>query len=387
MIQARRSGLALLSLIVVGCGFDVDRDDWLMPNLTTVRPDPATADSTWHAVPLRMYGELDGEMAFGAPGSVATLPDGALAVGDYLSCTITIIDRPAGEVRAHWGRCGDGPGEFRLIRAMAAHGDSLFVYDQGRQAIVVLSVEGVEGRRMPIIPSTDALSSPGPFTLSHLDVLDDTTLVVATEAAGNATVSLMDRRTGVIHQLVAAQPPIADDSSIRHMASCVRPPGEWPPTIVAMSEWAMEAVGFDPRSGDERFHFFTDLDLPPRLDDGGRWRTGPRDVDLRCGESAFLARVTTLAPEDHDGGLRITGNVALITVRLAAVILELRSYDGELLMRWWIDDRDSVLRGAPQAFRGDTLFVTSSTVRPYPIIGEAVLLESPRLKEGVRRKE
>lgn len=227
-----RQRLVLLSLIAVGCGVDVDRDDWLMPNLTNVRPDAATADSIWHAVPLREFGVWDGDMAFGAPSAVAALPDGALAVGDYFTCSITVIDRPTDEVRTRWGRCGDGPGEFRLIRAMTVHGDSLFVYDQGRQEIIVLSVDGVESRRIRVQPSAGAAGSePGPFTLSHLDVLDDSTLVVATEAVGNATVSLADRRTGVLRQVVAAQPSIKTRASgIRHMASCVRQHPESPPT-------------------------------------------------------------------------------------------------------------------------------------------------------------
>ena len=295
---------------------------------------------------------------------------------DAGDCTLKVIDRPSGQLAEQWGGCGDGPGEFRFVRALSVHGDSLFVYDQGRSEIVVLSSAGVEGRRMPV----RGLKT-GPFTLSHLDVVDDSTLVVSTEAPGHASVTLMDRRTGAFRDVLVGAPPIAarSDSWIRRMGgSCVQPGSAEAPVIVAMSAWAMEGLGLG-LDGAKRFHFLSDLNLPPRLRSDGVWVPGPWGVSLRCGASLLLGRVATLDPADRDGDMA--------TVRAASVVLEARRYDGRLLMRWWIDNKDSVLRGTPGAFRGDTLFVISTKVRPYPIVGEIVFKPSPTAARGQRKEE
>ncbi len=376
-VEMRHMLLSFLCLATVGC--QGDQADWLMPGLSRVSPQVAMPDSSWVAVPIREYGELDGPLAFARPYAVVALADGALVVSDAFTCILKVIERPEGKLRSQWGGCGDGPGEFRFIRAMAVDGDSIFVYDQGRSEIVVMSANGSEGRRMPVIPPRQ---HPGPFSLSHIDVVDDSTLVVGTEGSGYASVALMDRGTGNFRRTLLDPPPIATFSNawIRHVGGvCVGTQEEGDgATVVAVSEWALEGVGLSPGSGAERFHFLTDLDLGPRLRNDGIWAPGPRDVDVRCGESLLLSRVTTLAPEDR--------NADMATVRAAMVVLEARGYDGRLLMRWWIDDRDSLLRGIPSAFLGDTLFVVSSRIRPYPIVGEIVIRPATRSGGAERRR-
>ena len=355
--------VALLSIAALGCGDGPPVREWHLPELSRVAPEVAVPDSTWNAIPIREYGTLDGELAFGMPYSVATLPDGALVVADAADCTLIVIDRPSARLRHRWGGCGEGPGEFRFIRTLTIHGDSLFVYDQEQNAIVVLSSAGVEARRIVV---RGLREQRGPFTLSHLDVLDDSTLLVSTEAPGHSSVALMSRQTGEIRNVLVGPPPIAtrSDAWIRRMGgSCVQPGAE-APVIIAMSEWAMEGVGLDADTKAERFHFLSDLNLPPRLRSDGIWAPGPWGVDLRCGKSLLLGRVTTLAPADR--------NAPIGTARASSVVLEARGYNGSLFMRWWIADKHSLLRGVPSAFRGDTLFVISTRSRPYPIVGEVV---------------
>ncbi len=94
------------------------------------------------------------------------------------------------------------------------------------------------------------------------------------------------------------------------------------------------------------------------------WVAGPWRVNLNCGRSLMLGRVATLDPADREGDLN--------TVRAAVIILEARGYDGTRLMRQFVEDRNSLLRATPRAFRGDTLFVVSERIRPYPIVGEIV---------------
>lgn len=366
----------LLWVTALGCSDSIERD-WLLPTAGEIYPEAAVVDSTWIALPIREYGTLSGALAFGLPYALGVLPDGELVVADAGDCSLKVIDRPSGQLLDQWGRCGDGPGEFRLLRALSVQGDSLFIYDQGRSEIVVWSSAGVEGRRMPVRGL-----KPGPFTLSHLDVVDDSTLVVSTEAPGHTNVTLMDRRTGELREELVGPPPIAtrSDTWIRRMGgSCVQPGEAEAPIIVAMNGWAMEGLGLGVETGAKHFHFFTDLNLPPRLRSDGVWVPGPWSVNLRCGGSLFLGRVTTLEPADRDGDIA--------SVRAASVILEARGYDGSLLMRWWVDNKDSLLRGVPGAFKGDTLFVISTKVRPYPIVGEIVFKPGPTVARGQRQRK
>ena len=92
---------------------------------------------------------------------------------------------------------------------------------------------------------------------------------------------------------------------------------------------------------------------------------GPARVDVACGRSLALYRVVTVDPDDF------TGDIA--DIRASSVILEARAYSGALLMRWSVVDTASVLRGPMGAFRGDTVFLLSDKVRPYPIVSEIVL--------------
>lgn len=349
----------MLCCSVLGCG--EGNHTWLMPGLSEVRAETARADSSWVAVPLREYGSWSGEISFGAPIDATVLADGSLVVADLYACTLTVIARPDGRLRHRLGRCGDGPGEFRMIRIIDAFGDSLFVYDQGHGAVVVLDEAGHEMRRVPL-----EIVGGRSVTLSHLAVVDDSTLVVATESADHAGVALVDSRTGAFRKSLLDAPPIAtrSDGWIRHMAACVEPNGR-SPTIVATSEWALEGVGLESETGEERFHFLTALDLPPTLASGGAWVPGPARVDVACGRSLALFRVVTVDPDDF------TGNVA--DIRASSVILEARAYDGTLLMRRSIVDTASVLRAPMGAFRGDTVFLLAEKVRPYPVVSEIVL--------------
>ncbi|MXX77851.1 MAG: hypothetical protein F4Z33_02435 [Gemmatimonadales bacterium] len=349
----------LLCFSVLGCG--EDNHPWLIPGLSEVRAETAEADSSWVAVPLREYGSLSGEISFGAPVDATVLADGSLVVADLYACTLTVIARPDGRLRQKLGRCGDGPGEFRMIRIIDAFAGSLFVYDQGHGAVVVLDETGHETRRVPL----EIVGGRG-VTLSHLAVLDDSTLVIATESVDHAGVALVDSRTGAFRRSLVEAPPIAvrSDGWIRHMAACVEPNGR-SPTIVATSEWALEGVGLVSDTGEERFHFLTSLDLPPTLASGGAWVQGPARIDVACGRSLALFRAVTVDPDDFTG--------SMADIRASSVILEARAYDGALLMRRSIMDTSPVLRAPMGAFRGDTVFLLADRVRPYPVVSEIVL--------------
>ncbi len=233
-----------------------------MPGLSDVQPEEPIDVSTWSAVPLRTYGSLsgeDGQLVLEAPIDAAVLSDGGLVVADVFACTLTIVDRPSGKVRDVWGACGDGPGEFRQISAVTVWKDSLFVYDQRRREVVVLSPTGDEVRRLPVqfLRASD-------WALTHFDVLDDSTFVAATEGLGEAYVGFLDRRSGKFDSnILAKSPAIANEfagggvESLRRMGGMCLPPDHVGPsrTIVVVSDWASEGVGFDPNHRGELWHY------------------------------------------------------------------------------------------------------------------------------------
>ena len=348
----------LLLLGVWSCRDELPRDT-LLPGLTQPSVDQVNNTSTWAPRLVREYGSGSGSLAFGFPIAAATLEDGTLVVADLFECALFLIRRPAGLLQTRIGGCGEGPSEFRQIRVIEVIDDSIFVYDQGANVIVVVDDTGVEARRMNLDPSG--------FTLSHLAILTDTTLVVAIESVGYAAVRLMDRRTGKLGRVLVEAPRIATRAPrevIRHLAACVAPARE-PRIIVAMNEWVLEGVGIDAGSGEERFHFVAPPLLQPKRNQNGNWVPGPTSADVRCSRSGALFRITTPGPAAEVGG-----NVT--SWRAGAVILEGRTYSGERLFRSSIEDEDSLLRGPLADFRGDTAFVLAQTIRPFPVVGEFV---------------
>lgn len=339
----------------------------LFTGWSDVHPEPAVSDSTWEAVVLREYGSLTGEISFGLVAGATIRHDGSLVVVDLADCSLVVIDRPAGTLRSRLGGCGQGPGEFTSpIRAVGTAADSLFVYEHGGAHIVVLDSIGVETRRIPVLIPGESIG-----TISHLEVLDDSTLLVAREFVGRATVETIDRDTGdprdVLVELLAKG--IYEDW-IRHLAACVQPSTR-DPTIVALNEWVFEGVGLSANTRTERFHFLTSFaDL---RDDG---EGGTTSADVRCGSSVALFRGTT------PGGPSETTETGIVFQRAGAVVLEARAYDGTLRMRKIIRDKESPLRGGVGAIAGDTVFFISNRTRDHPVVAEVLL----RLRQLNRKR-
>lgn len=355
--------LLLAASLASGCSDGPSRD-LLLPGLGRVSAEAPVDDSTWVLRYVSEYGSGDGPIAFGLPIAATALSDGSLAVADLFECSVSIIARPAGELQSRIGGCGDGPGEFRQIRTITSVADSLVVYDQGTNAIVVLDLMGQEVRRIRSHPSETSVTA-----ISHLEILDDSTFIVATEAVFDAAVLEMDRRTGEFGRRLWEAPTIARRAGpsgfIRHLAACVGRTGE-SAMVVGMNEWALEGVGRDAASGEERFHFLTWPLVPPRTNSNGTWVPGLTSADVRCGSSGALFRVTTPGPPAE-----LVGNVT--SWRAGEVILEARDYDGELLMRRTLRDSSSLARASLGAFRGDTVFLLAQSIRPWPVVAEYVL--------------
>jgi hypothetical protein len=344
-----------LPLLPLAACEDASSNPDLFAGLGPVRMESPTPDASLEPVYIREYGSLSGEDSFGMPWAAVVRDDGSLVVADILDpCILTVIDRPSGVVREKLGRCGEGPGEFKMIMAIATDADSLYVYDQELGIVIVLDPDGIETRRFTVEGVGGPLN-----TVDDLALLDDSTMLVAKSQVGRASVETVDRGTGRLRRVWFETPEAAELAEvIRHLSACARP-GTGPGTIVAMNEWVFEGVGVSPDTGEEPLHFHTSFaDL---RDDGD----GPSSTRVRCGASMAVFRGTTPGPMED------LGNV--MTSRAGVVVLEARQYDGTLRMRMIVEDEGSLLRGGLGAMRGDTLFLLNRTAREYPVVAEFVL--------------
>lgn len=325
--------------------------------------------SAWEFVPVRTYGAMEGPLAFGLVIAVAAGEDGVLAVADMMSCSITLVERPEGRFIRSIGRCGEGPAEFRQIRAMAFHGDSLLVYDQGRASIAILDSTGTE------IGRTRAPGS-GTSAIAAMDLLDDSTMLVSLErlngeqsAASDVLelVGLLDIPTGEIREWVAADAPLSTvgpQRTIRRMTACLHRDRSTPLVALANS-WSFEGIGIALPGRTEVFHFLSEVGMVPQQRDDGSWAPGNWWTGVWCGESGALFRMTKLG-----------ASVPRQASHPEETFFEMRSYDGSLLFRTSVTDSTSPLHSLVGAMLGDTLFVARGAPEGYPIITEFLLTGS-----------
>lgn len=106
------------------------------------------------------------------PGSPWLLDDGRLVVFNGGTCEVRLYDN-TGELLSSFGRCGEGPGEFKGARLWLWRGDSLLTVDFELGRISIFDGNGVLGRTAPV-PSSGDLPFPG-----VRGVLEDGTLVLA----------------------------------------------------------------------------------------------------------------------------------------------------------------------------------------------------------------
>lgn len=103
------------------------------------------------SAPILDVAGVDGD-GFGSVAGALRLPSGGVVVADAQAPELLYFD-PRGTLVAKGGRRGDGPGEFRSIRALLrCAGDSAFVYDP---ALLRISVYSPEGRYVRMIDLRD----------------------------------------------------------------------------------------------------------------------------------------------------------------------------------------------------------------------------------------
>lgn len=143
----------------------------------------------------------------GMPLEVVLTPSGAVAVADFQSQQVTVIDPDLSVRRV--GRPGEGPGEFDGVWGLQVAGEDLLVIDRGNGRVQQLALDGTYLDSWPVTP---LVRSSFPYLLPDGSVLlgsmgRDSTLAYAFDAEGEET-----RRIGVP---VAPAPATRNFSAIR----------------------------------------------------------------------------------------------------------------------------------------------------------------------------
>lgn len=110
---------------------------------------PASADTL---VPDLRIGSVAGpeEVAFASIRDVAVGPEGTVYVLEFSDRTVRVFDSSGGHVRTMGGR-GQGPGELQNPRGLALAPDgTIWVFDDGLDAVLALAPDGTELSRHPL---------------------------------------------------------------------------------------------------------------------------------------------------------------------------------------------------------------------------------------------
>jgi hypothetical protein len=119
--------------------------------------------------------KLQGADLTGEPSSLAMDAAGRIFLAQFQHGAEILVFGPDGLFQRTIGRSGQGPGEFRSIRALTVRLDSLYVIDVGNARLSVLTTSGVFVRSVPV-----------PFTEARLIALQNPTIALVTGAFHSA---------------------------------------------------------------------------------------------------------------------------------------------------------------------------------------------------------
>jgi hypothetical protein len=334
----RRHSLVLLLGVILACQASEEAHD-------------VTTEFRLHQV--RQIGEFDGPLSFGIITALAAHPNGVLAVADWSSCDIALIELAHGKLIRRFGRCGNGPGEFSMIRSLSLSADSLLVLDAQSSRVQILDYYGNEGRRLTF----DALRKLSAASIAQVDMLNDTTWLLSlalpntaamqavSDDRGHRLLAYADARTGALRATFHRDDDISinNQNAVRRMViSCVSPHN--PHSIAVFSVWTF--VGAAYAEGETiptaTFEMLIDWASPRQLRPR-HWLWPPGFYDAECGQRFAVFRY--MATEEHSQFVD-RGH------------LEIRGFAGGLLVAQPLTRADSAFFGrAPQ-------WVTACSSRP-----------------------
>lgn len=356
----------LLLHISVGCGVEGSDAGVILPDLPPPRTEEWSEVREWNVREIAVHGAATGPTAFGIVVGVAVGARGLLAVADLLACSVTLIDRESGSFEGRVGRCGDGPGEFREIGALAFIEDTLLVYDRRSNALATLNLAGEEVTRV-------RLDLPPRAALTWMRVVDGRRVVASMERVASGTdvpkaldlVGVFEMATGELVETMIAEVRLAREGPqnfLRRKAVCVH--GHDGGSLLAvLNEWAFQVAAVELRGRAVAFNARVGLDLAPGRTGGGNWVPGGLLPGVACTPRGAVFKLSTVERFDDSDSIRQTTHI------------EARKWNGTVMMRRTIVGGTSLIHARIGDTKGDTIFMFANGLREYPVVGEIVIEE------------
>lgn len=116
-------------------------------------------------------GNIDGAFLF--PGMLAVMRDGNIVVADSMNSRVQIFD-PDGKFIRKFGSRGDGPGEFQIIKGIAADSENhIYVADAKANSVAIFSNKGEYLLTLGGAYSAERIVAPGGFLLPQGVFVDE----------------------------------------------------------------------------------------------------------------------------------------------------------------------------------------------------------------------
>ncbi len=368
---------AALALALAACGPEPPRADLLLTGTDyapRVIPDRPVA--RYELRHLRSWGSDSGPEAIGQIAAVGATSRGLLAVADMTDCRILLFDlrtggkEPVGQV----GRCGDGPGELRFLRAVDFVGDTLVAHHALQPLVQFLTLDGAEVGRRPIaglLSGTESVQSLEPVAGGQYALA----IALPSRASGEGglgenpvSIRLLDLPTGRTLAEALGPAPVsqANPGNLTEGPElCVGTLPDGSRRLAAMNRWAIEGVILSPDSLRQMAHMVLEGDYgtapfpPPMhgyLPDG----LGSAVVCTALGPLYWRLEGSSV-----DRKPVISGGRVLLT-----------DWDGSPLLNLHFGPSDSVLFNRPMAAVGDRVFAASNVLFDYPMVHEFRLVEA-----------
>jgi len=243
--------LACCAGICVSSGCRNPEDDTRFPGTSALdhsdnpHPDNPQIELTL----LRIVGSRDGLVSFGQIGRGAIREDGLFVISDPKSCELHFFDGQSTALLGTFGRCGNGPGEFRAVMSLQFVGDTLIAFDASTSQLVAILPPSTELARRSVIPHSSSHARPTQMLVANDSQLVGTAPVVPTksrpDSARNELLLVVDRTSGNVTHRALRPPPVGEDNDFAFLNNaeiCLRPGHGRPTLVLAMNHWRFQAA-------------------------------------------------------------------------------------------------------------------------------------------------
>ena len=322
---------------------------------------------------VREFGDREEGLVFGRIGDIAISEGGILAVVDQRNCGVWIVDSKTGN-GSLVGKCGGGPGEFRMPNAVAFSDDTLLVWDQGHGSIIKLTLEGEEIDRFPINLFGLGAASASDLRIAHGgDIVMALHLLPPFDTSEHEQIIVLDSsgravtRRGVLSPHLAMVTP---RNILRPISYCMAQTEEAGEIIVALNPWGPQLAMFRLNDFEPLLSFRVPVPWARAGEHSlrpGEWGPHSPLSQVECGDRYAVAsyRRQRRLPE---GGTEVL-SAALVVVDLWEPSLTVVGGDAP-------PDPGSLLLMTPAAAIGDRFFFFSNSLLGYPKIREYRVIAS-----------